>query len=190
MARRFEELNEVYNTLTAINFDFNQLPTNNKYRKFKEWKQDPELRKRQGTIPASGRKSPVGIQVFGLNSDTNGDHTIVKVGSRALQQLSALGKASLFGVVTDSIPDTYVARPGLIPAKAILGRADGTGSPPSKITGIEYKRRVSTTYTIPFGKGSSADLGFEFAQQNAILADTAIIADYVVSFTPEKLGRR
>lgn len=190
MARRFEELKEVYNTLTAINFDFNQLPATNKYRKYKEWSQDPDLRKRSGTVPASGKKARVGIKAFGLAEGTNDDHTLIKVGGRALGQLQTLGKQSLFGIVDTSVPATYVARPGFIPAKAILGRNNGTGTPTSKITGIEYKRTVSTSYTIPFGKGSTVATAHEFAQQEAILADSAIAADYVVSFTPEKLGRR
>ncbi|MDJ0660555.1 MAG: hypothetical protein QNJ42_13865 [Crocosphaera sp.] len=190
MGQRFEELKDVYNTLVAINFDFNQLPATNKYRKFKEWTQDPDLRKRTNAPPASGKKARVGIKAFGLAEGTNDDHTLIKVGSRALGQLQTLGKQSLFGVTDSSVPATYIARPGFVPAKAILGRNNGTGTPTSKITGIEYKRTVSSTYTIPFGKGSTAALAHEFAQQDAILADAAITSDYVVSFTPEKLGRR
>ncbi len=190
MAKRFEELEKVYNTLLAIDFDFNTLPANNEYRKYAEWKQDPDKRKRDNSPPASGRKSNVGIKAFGLNDTGDADHTLVKIGSRALGQLNALADGSVFNVVTTSIPDSYVPRAGFEPAKAVLGRANGTGTPKSKITGIEYKKTISTSYTIPFGKGAAGDDAFEFGVQNTILTTTSILQDYVVSFKPEKLGRR
>ncbi len=170
MARRFEELEKVYNTFLAINFEFNTLPANNPYRKYAEWKQNPDQRRRQNSPPASGRRSLVGIKAFGLNDTGDADHTLVKIGSRALGQLNALADNSVFGVVTNSIPGSYISRPGFQPAKAVLGRASGTGTPTSRITGIQYKKTISTSYTIPFGKGAAGDTAFEFGVQNAILS--------------------
>jgi hypothetical protein len=41
MGKRFNNLEDTYNTLVAANFNFDTLPATNKYRKYAEWKQDP-----------------------------------------------------------------------------------------------------------------------------------------------------
>ncbi len=189
MGKRFSDLEKVYNTLTAINFDFSQLPVTNEYRKYKEWKQDPDLRKPRTAPPASGRKSNIGLKSFGLDGTGDADHTLVKIGSRALAQYNSIGDNSVFGLTVSNVPATYVRRAGFIPAKAILGRRNGTGTPTSRATGKQYKQVVSESFTIPFGKTGSGDTTFEFGAQNAILATASLANDYVISFTPEKVSR-
>ena len=189
MGQRFSDLEDVYNTLTAIDFDFNQLPATNKYRKYKEWKQVPNERKPRTAPPASGKKQNVGVMAFGLDSAGDANHTLVKMGSRAKAQYDAISGNAVFNLnVTDPVPATYVQRAGFIPAKAILGRSNGSGSQTSRATGLQYKQVVTGSYTIPFGAGSGA-AAYEFGAQNAILATAGITNDYVVSFTPEKISR-
>ena len=189
MGQRFSDLEDVYNTLTAIDFDFNQLPATNKYRKYKEWKQDPNEHKPRTAPPASGKKQNVGVMAFGLDGAGDANHTLVKMGSRAKAQYDAISGNAVFNLnVTDPVPATYVQRAGFIPAKAILGRSNGSGSETSRATGLQYKQVVTGSYTIPFGAGSGA-AAYEFGAQNAILATAGITNDYVVSFTPEKISR-
>ena len=111
------------------------------------------------------------------------------MGSRAKAQYDAISGNAVFNLnVTDPVPATYVQRAGFIPAKAILGRSNGSGSQTSRATGLQYKQVVTGSYTIPFGAGSVA-AAYEFGAQNAILATAGITNDYVVSFTPEKISR-
>ena len=189
MGQRFYDFEVVYNTLTAIDFDFNQLPATNKYRKYKEWKQDPNQRKPRTAPPASGKKQNVGVMAFGLDGTGDANHTLVKMGSRAKAQYDSISDNTVFNLnVAEPVPSTYIRRAGFIPAKAILGRANGSGTVTSRATGIQYKKAVSGSFTIPFGAGSGA-AAFEFGAQNAILAATGVTNDYVVSFTPEKISR-
>ncbi|MGB5768947.1 MAG: hypothetical protein WBM32_03620 [Crocosphaera sp.] len=191
MGRRFEELNEVYNTLTAINFDFSTLPATNKYRSYSEWVRDPELRK----LPASsrtdsGRKSQVGLLAFGYPSLNNDDHVLVKVGQRAFEHIGTISSNALFNLTLTSIPDTYSPMPGFVPAKVVLGLRGAATTPRSQITGQEYKKTIQRTYTIPIGKGTGAGQETEFDVQDAILADPTISELYSITFKPEKLSRR
>lgn len=63
---RFNNLEDVYNELVAIGFDFNQLPANSKYRKYYKYKTDPEQRKLpEGSAQDQGARVRVGIQPFG-----------------------------------------------------------------------------------------------------------------------------
>lgn len=189
MGRRFEELEEVYNTLTAINFNFDTLPATNKYRKYKEWKLDPDLRKRaDGIVPSSGRKTNVGLAAFGLSSTDSNDHVLVKIGSRALAKLNELTDKGKFNLVTTAIPASYSPMSGLVPAKAILAARSAGVAETSKITGQRYKSSSGVSYTIPFGKGAGAAAS-EIEAQEAILKTTTLIDAFVISFTPEKLRR-
>lgn len=190
MGRRFEELRDVYNTLTAADFDFEKLPANNKYRKYKEWTQDPELRKRDtASKTATGRKSFVALKAFGLPSTDDADNVKVKVGKRVIDQINALdsGLSTPLELTLENIPDSFRSLNGFVPAKVIAGvRSANSTTPKSKITGIEYKKSVDGTYTIPFGKGAAANAN-EFSQQERIA--TAFSTNYVVTFTPERLRR-
>lgn len=189
MGKRYSDLEKAYNTLSSINFDFDQFPVDNEYRKYKEWKQTPSLRKPRTAPPASGRKSNIGLSAFGLDDTGNADHTLVKIGSRALAQYNSIGDNAVFGLTVSSVPATYVRRAGFIPAKVILGRRNGTGTPTSRATGKQYKKVVSESFTIPFGKTGSGETTFEFGAQNEILRTAALANDYVISFTPEKVSR-
>ncbi len=190
MGRRFEELEEVYNTLAAIDFDFSTLPANNKYRKYQEWKQDPELRKRDSASKtATGRKAFVGLKAFGLPSTDGEDEVKIKVGRRVIDQINALDSqlSTPLELTLDNIPDTFTQLNGYQPAKVVAGlRSASATTPKSKITGIEYKKTIQESYTIPFGKGAAANAS-EFSQQSRIV--DAFNENYSVTFTPERLRR-
>lgn len=186
MGRRFAELEEVYSTLTAIDFNFDSLPVNNKYRKYREWKLDPEKRKLDpGAAQNTGDRKVVLLNPFGLPADPD-NKFIVKMSGRAFAQIGgAAGTASLYRLTTDSIPPTAKGLPGLVPAKAHLAVKGATTNDISKITGRPYKSRTGESYVIPFGRETETQT--EFTVQDAILANRAATA--VVSFTPERLRR-
>ena len=195
MAKRFNNLEDVYNTLLAAGFDFNTLSSTNKYRIFKEWKQDPDKRKRaDGSVPASGRKQAIGLLAFGLD-DGGGDDDklVIQLGKRAFDYWNGLTGKTVFGLVPTP-GDTYKKLTGYTPAKAILGKYIGTNTtsgttPKSKITGREYKKTIDDSYTIPFGKGTTATAR-EIDRQDEILANTSLNTAHSITFTPEKLSRR
>ena len=191
MSKRFEELEAVYNTLTAINFDFNQLPATNKYLKYKEWKQDPDKRKRPSTsIRDTGRKAFVGLKAFGLNGTGDADNVKVKLGQRVRDYIASLSGApqTNLELVTSGDLSSYAYMNGFRPAKVVAAlRSSSASTPTSEITGEQYKKRTGQSYTIPFGKGAAPN-DTEFAQQERLIA--AYDATHVVTFLPESLGRR
>lgn len=186
MGKRFDDLEDVYNTLTAINFDFNQLPATNKYRKFKEWKQDPEKRKRTN-VPNSGRKAQMGVIAFGYPATDDDNKLIVRVGQRARTQWNSLDAALKTAVALDDAPDaTFNIVNGFSPAKVVAAERTTASTPKSEITGIEYRKTTGPSYTIPFGRAAAGDT--EFERQAAIIA--AFDETYSVTFLPEKVVRR
>lgn len=187
MGKRFNNLEDVYNTLVAIDFDFNSLPTTNKYRKYQQWKQDPEQRKLpDGSAQNQGARVAIGLYPFGLPA-VEGNKSLVKMSGRTHALLNGLGGAVYNHLVGDL--STVKPNTALIPAKAILAvkLSNSITVPASdnRITGRSYKKRTGETYTIPFGKG--ADTDYEFEVQNQIISDRA--ATHAVTFTPEKLQR-
>jgi hypothetical protein len=187
MSQRFNNLEDVYNTLTAQNFNWNSLPATNKYRKYAEWKRDPEKRKLpEGSSQIQGPRQIVTINPFGFDFD---DTSQVKVtmSERAFNQRNNVGAAALYNHLTASTSAKKLA--GFVPAKAVL--SSKLGSPRSvtagsnRITGRAYKTRTGETYTIPFG--SSAEATKEFEVQEEILQDR--FATHAVTFTPERLRR-
>lgn len=186
MARRFSDLRKVYNTLTAINFDFDQLPANNEYRKYKEWVQDPQKRKRDN-VPNSGRKSQMGLLAFGYPSTNDDNKMAVLVGKRAKDRWTALDAALKDEISLVDDPDTtYNNINGFVPSKVIAAERTTATTPISEITGLEYRKTTGSSYTIPFGRKTAADT--EFERQAAII--DVFNETYVVTFTPEKVVRR
>jgi hypothetical protein len=188
MGKRFEALEDVYNTLVAANFNFESLPATNKYRKYSEWKQNPELRV-IGNSTDSGRKSLVSLKAFGLD-DGGGteDVVLVKVGSRALAEFNAISSKAKFNLTVDN--PTGQKKAGYTPAVAVLSKVGAASTETSKITGQRYKSATTGTYTVPFGKGATAATSTEFGVQDALLADSTIAASYTLTFKPERLRRR
>ncbi len=138
MGKRFSQLEDVYNNLVAINFDFNTLPANNKYRKYAEWKQDPDKR----TLPAgsaqdTGARVGAGIKPFGLTVDPDNEFNVGMSG-RVNTELGSLGGATLYGLEVANLAG-YTKRPGFTPAKTILAvkRATSVAVPgtQNRITG-------------------------------------------------------
>lgn len=189
MGSRFSNLEDVYNNLVAINFDFNTLPATNKYRNYAEWKQNPDKRKLPaGSAQDTGARKRAGVKPFGLALDPQNQYDVGMSG-RAFGLLTDLGGTALYGLETAALDD-YSKRPGFRPAKAVLAvkRATSLAVPATdnRITGQPYKRRTGETYTVPFGRTTGN--AFEFGAQEAIL--TAKSGTHAVTFIPEKLSRK
>jgi hypothetical protein len=184
MGQRFNNLDDVYNTLVGANFNFDQLPSNNKYRKYKEWKINPELRKLgDGVMPNTGDRTAYGIRPFGVLFD-DANKTRIKISGRVHSAIATLGGVALFNLT--ATPDaSFEGLPGYVPAKAILAAKTASTSNTSKITGRKYKSRSGESYTVPFGKSAATDN--EFDLQDDIIAIKG--STHVITFTPERLRR-
>lgn len=187
MSKRFNNLEDFYVTMTAANFNWNSLPATNKYRLYKEWKENPERRQLpEGSAQLQGPRQIVTVNPFGLDF-ADGSQANVTMSERSFNARSSIGGAALFNHLTASASAKKMA--GLVPAKAIL--ATKRGSPrtvakeANRITGRAYKTRTGETYTIPFG--SSAEATKEFEVQEEIIEDR--FATHAVTFTPERLRR-
>lgn len=189
MGKRFNNLEDVYNNLVAIKFDFNTLPANNKYRKYAEWKQNPDQRKLpEGSSQDTGARKPAGVKPFGLPVDPQNQYD-VGISGRTFGLLQDLGGAAAYGLEITDLTG-YTKRPGFRPAKAILAvkRATSLAVPASnnRITGQPYKRRTGETYTVPFGRKTGTPE--EISVQEEII--DGIGATHAVTFVPEKLSRK
>lgn len=187
--KRFSVLETVYNDLIAIDFDFDSLPANNKYRKYAEWKRDPELRSLPaGSAQDTGQRRPAGIRPFGRAFD-DANKYFVGMSGRTSTALSSLGGNELYGIESEAL-DGYIKRTGFVPAKAHLAvRLSNSVAVPgsqNRITGQPYKKSTGESYTIPFGRKNNAVGPFD--RQDEILANRT--ETHVVTFTPEKLSRR
>ncbi len=197
MGKRFSDLEDVYRTLSAINFNWDSLPANNKYRKYREWVEDPEKRTRdEARVPDTGRRIAIGLQAFGFPLDDTGK-VRVKISGQVNTNIAALGGGTLYNHAA-TLDDTYVRRVGFIPAKAILAGRVGTpganvagsaplagGNPVSSITGKKYKVSTKGSSTVPFGGTTATETEFDI--QNEIINDRD--TEFVVTFTPERLKR-
>jgi hypothetical protein len=170
MARdRFRDIEQVFSELATANIDINQLPANSKFRKYYEWKTNPEQRETgsrdAGSLP--GESETVYVKPFGFDYDANTGYKTT-ISNRSLTRANTIG-ASTFDYATTA-PTTVQTLSNFIPAKAVLSLK--LGSPGtvrrSKITGKPYKPRTSATYTIPFGRGTSTES--EFSKQDSFAA--------------------
>ncbi len=189
MAKRFNNLEDVYNTLEAADFNWDSFAATNKFRKYKEWKQDPDQRRLPaGSSQNTGTRVLVVIRPFGLDY---ADDAKVKVGmsGRVNTAISGLGTAAIYRHQVDAIA-TVKSSPGFIPAKAHLALRLASSTTvlgtSNRITGREYKKRVGESYVVPFGAGAATDR--EFDVQDVILSNRN--ATHTVTFTPERLMRR
>lgn len=189
MGRRLNNLEDTYNTLVAANFNFDSLPANNKFRRYAEWKQNPERRELpNGAVPTRGSDRPVQISPFGLPLDPD-NNVRIGVSGRAYPQITtSLGGFGLYNL-TENPADNVRELVGYVPAKAILAvrlpQPDSVEASANRITGRAYKTRSGQTYTIPFG--AQTESSREFSVQGEILADRN--ATHYVTFTPERLRR-
>lgn len=187
---RLNDLREVHDELSASNFDFNLLPATSKYRKYHEWRSDPTKREiPDANTRARGKDALVGLKPFGLPGAIENQFEVRMSGFSFNE---ANGNSTLFGNIatlyglTDTGLEDYIARAGFVPAKVIAGRLGTPTTETSEITGKKYKKRVTDSYTIPFGKVSDADT--EFERQEAIL--TQLNTNFSITFKPEYLKRR
>lgn len=187
MGKRFNNLEDVVNTFTQAQIE--ALPATNKYRKYYEWKRDPEKRKLPSTsISDRGRSRVVSLSPFGKPFDAD-NKVIVAVSGRSYDKLTDLGGATLFNLQTTPTA-TASKLAGFIPAKAILSQRLATSTTvtaaSNRITGRAYKTSAGKSYTIPFGRASGTSIEFEI--QNDIMLGKQ--SDYIITFTPERLMQR
>jgi hypothetical protein len=158
---------------------------------FKEWR--AEGRPATATAPV---QPPRGDTVrkallpfyFGSSDFTN--YAIVDISGRSFSSLVAVGLTEAKLCLND-VPETpatgttYELVLGLEPAKAIIFKP-GTGSTSTKsgITGRVYKKRIGTSYTLPFGKRDLAGRRDQRGMRGIILA--GVLPGCSVSFKEEK----
>jgi hypothetical protein len=183
MSRRFNNLEDVVNTFTET--QILALPANNKYRKYYEWKRDPEKRQLpEGSAPDRGRNVKMSLSPFGLPFDANARVT-VDVSKRSKDNLEAVGGAILYNLLT-TVPAGATKLAGFVPAKTILAKRLASprtvSSAANRITGRAYKTSTGESYTMPFGRESATST--EFEMQSEIIASQG--ENYVMTFTPER----
>lgn len=128
----------------------------------------------------------VSINPFGLG---HGDSSKVLTGisQRVLNNTNLTPVLAAGGVSTTPDP-TAVRLTGFEPAKAVVFIADATQPTtpePSQITGIKYKKRAGSSFTVPYG--SKAGETNERAVRASIAEAVAGITRGSVSFKSEKL---
>lgn len=187
---RLSDLEEVYDELVAINFDFTTLPATSKYRLYYEWRTDPTKRQiPESSIEPRLADKRVGIKFFGLPDGTD-NQILVRMSGRSYNFVSAdtsFGSLdTIYGIESTTL-DGYFSRSGYTPAKVIAGKTlTAPTAETSGITGKKYKRRVENNYTVPFGRVGATST--EFERQEAIIAQLA--SGWSVTFKPEKLVRK
>ena len=187
MARRFNNLEDVINTFSQAQIE--ALPATNKYRKYYEWKRDPQKRKLpEASVPERKRSRSVAVSPFGQTFDAD-KRVIVPVSGRSFDKLTDLGGATLFNLQT-SPSATSAKLGGFTPAKAILSQrlasSQTVSASSNRITGRAYKTSAGSSYTMPFGRSSANSV--EFSVQNDIMLGKS--TDYIITFTPERLKQR
>jgi hypothetical protein len=183
MGKRFNNLEDVVNTFTEA--QLLALPTTNKFRKYYEWKRDPEKRKLPaGTVPIRGRNVKVALSPFGLPFEAD-DRVTVSVSKRVSDAFAEVGGATLYNLLT-TVPITSTKLAGFIPARAIVAQrlANSISVPGTRnrITGRDYRTNAGRSYTVPFGRKSATTSEFEI--QAEILQ--AREATNIITFTPER----
>jgi hypothetical protein len=188
MAR--ENLEDVYNTLVAADFDFTTLPATNKFRVYYEYKTDPTKRALPaGSAQSTGTKAKVGVRPFGFAFDVSKFE--VKMSGRGFTIVNNDTDRTLYNLVTDAAAlDDYTSRTGFIPAKAHIAVRLQTPTAviatANRVSGRAYRKRVGESYAIPYGRSAATDE--EIVIQEEIL--DAKSATHTVTFTPERLRRR
>lgn len=188
---RLNNLEDVYNTLVALDFNFSTLPSTSKYYKYYLYKTDPDVRALpEASHQEQGRRKKVGIRPFGETFNDSSKY-IVKVSGRAYTEIDTGtgygGMGSVYGVVTAL--DDYTKRAGFVPAKAIFAKRlttpESVTAAENRLTGRAYKRHTGETFTFPFGRAAATDEELEV--QDEIVAQ--VEETHVVSFKPERVKR-
>lgn len=187
MARdRFRDLESVFNELALANIDITQLPATAKFRKYYEWKTDPQKRetgdRATGSLP--GATKIVYVKPFGFPYDANIGYK-TGMSTRSFTRAEQIAQATFD--YSPTAPTTVKDVSNFTPAKAVLSlRLPSPGTARrSNITGKRYRPRTNGTWTIPFGRQSSIET--EFEKQDSI-AD-AVKTNYIYTFKPERLRR-
>lgn len=125
---------------------------------------------------------------FGVTDFTN--HAVIKISGRSFSGLATVGLTEA-KLCLDDIPETpaagstYEIVDGLRPARAVIFKP-GTGSTTekSRITGVNYKKRVGSSYTLPFGKKDAIGRRDQKGMRGIIVS--GVIAGCGVSFKEEE----
>lgn len=190
---RLNNLEDVYNELVRVDFNFESLPVNSKYRQYYKYKTDPEVRALpEGSAQVQGKRQRVGVKPFGLTAGP-GNQRRVGVSKRSLDKVVGASNdfgslSNVYGVVTDDLLG-YTSQSGFVPAKVVfaevLSNPQTVPKEKNRITGRAYKKRTGETYTLPFGRPD--DNAAELERQESIA--TQVAEKYAVTFKPERLRR-
>ena len=134
--------------------------------------------------------TPIYLVPFGEGEDI---FYLSQISNRALAQVAlAGGQSELKYVLVSAITNQITSESNkYTPAAATVFKAQGDGtSPPSKITGVEYRKRGGSSFTFPFGKAAAAEGAAATFKVRAKAIKAAAIptnSNNTVSFRPEIL---
>jgi hypothetical protein len=194
MARRFNNLNAALKYLRppgateeSVIPDAPAGSQLKKYQDFKAGKQVINIVRAADSLP--GNIKSCALKAFG-EPVASTDKFLVDISGRALTKIADTGVTEAI-LNIDATPEGVAnleREVGFVPARAtisIVPSGAGTNTP-SKITGDNYKKKATKTYTFPFGAGT--DTPSYKQTKAAILA--AVASDPTknrgVSFKPEK----
>ncbi|MBC5794227.1 hypothetical protein H5968_03465 [Sphaerospermopsis sp. LEGE 00249] len=113
---------------------------------------------------------------------------IVEISNRSAEKFSIVGLTEDALGIAQLAPsgDTAIKLAGFKPAKAVARNVTGTTAQTrtSKLTGLPYKSKASSSYTFPLGRTTSNPSFSE--QKGAIIALIEQTPSRSVSFIPEK----
>lgn len=140
-------------------------------------------------MPVRGAMVKKALRPFYTGSTNLLTFAVTKISGRAYGGLAAVGLSDA-NLALEDIDDTpepgtsYEFVDGFSPAKAVIF-LPGTGSTTTKsrITGQNYKKRLGSTYTLPFGKRDLAGARDQRGMRGRILG--TVIAGASVSFKEE-----
>lgn len=147
--------------------------------------------------PARGASIKVGVASFDTRSFVK--NNIVNMSGRARLAQTAAGATDALLNTDNTIPDTAAKVPGYVPAKVTIfipevaalagetaptqapedaaspsgtGAADDTTATPlSRVTGLEYRRRLGNSFTFPFGSSETAGQQSEQGMMNRLYTE-------------------
>lgn len=159
---------------------------------------DYKLGKNQPSRKAPARGSSVVVALASFDTKATTKNTLVKASGRAMlaETRTATGASPAVLNIDTTVPDTAKKVPGYKPAKVTIfirelatltgtpapaqapedapgpggtGSADdGTTTPISRVTGLEYRRRLGNSYTYPMGSSATAGQTNEEGMMNYV----------------------
>ncbi|MDJ0593444.1 MAG: hypothetical protein QNJ72_26240 [Pleurocapsa sp. MO_226.B13] len=189
MARRFSRLKYALRAIQDPNSDEarNEPPTGSILDKFQEFQSGSagiSYPRDEDSLPDS--LDPVGVNPFGLLLNAN-NVVRIKISNRVLTETSLSAVRTEAGIETDPA-NAVLTLSGFTPAKATVFIEDATqptAPETSQITGIRYKKRAGSSYTVPYGQKTGQTI--EGQVRAAITTAVTSIPRASVSFKSERL---